>query len=83
MALVQAIEKYLIMRGYCKSKSDSPTAPEVIDSISDDAESEDDLDDSLVYCHITAMIACIKDCHRLKYNLVLQAGSCYWFHDRV
>lgn len=50
LALVQAIERYLIMRGYCRSKSDSSASPDLLGSISDEAESDDDddLDDSLV-----------------------------------
>lgn len=42
LALVQAIERYLVIRGYGRSKPDGD------DDISDDENSDDDVDDTMV-----------------------------------
>lgn len=42
LALVQAIERYLVIRGYGRTKPDGD------DDISDDENSDDDVDDTMV-----------------------------------
>lgn len=65
LALVQAIERYLVIRGYGRSKPDGD------DDISDDENSDDDVDDTMVrasYSISISKIEILKKLNGLEYK---------------